>query len=114
MRVGRELDIVLFGATGSVGSLTARYLAAARPDARIGLAGRSEQRLGALRDALGAGAADWPLLSTDLTDPARLAQIVAGTGLVVSTVGPYGVHGLPLVEACASTGTDYVDVAGEI
>ncbi|MGP4056886.1 saccharopine dehydrogenase family protein [Mycobacterium sp. 4D054] len=114
MRAGRDLDIVLFGATGSVGTLTARYLAAAWPDARIGLAGRSEQRLGALREALGAPAADWPLLRTDLTDPARLAQIVVRSGLVVSTVGPYGRLGLPLVQACASTGTDYVDVAGEI
>jgi short subunit dehydrogenase-like uncharacterized protein len=37
----REFDIVLFGATGFVGKLTAEYLARAGSGARIALAGRS-------------------------------------------------------------------------
>ena len=42
----REFDIVLFGATGFVGRLTARHLAAeADPTVRIALAGRSLPRL---------------------------------------------------------------------
>ena len=37
----RDHDIVLYGATGFVGKLTALYLASAAGDARIALAGRS-------------------------------------------------------------------------
>ena len=46
----RDLDVVLYGATGFVGKLTAEYLAGAAPDeARIGLAGRSQTKLEAVR-----------------------------------------------------------------
>jgi short subunit dehydrogenase-like uncharacterized protein len=34
--------------------------------------------------------------------------------VVVSTVGPYALHGEPLVRACAETGTDYCDLTGEV
>ena len=57
----REFDIVLYGATGFVGKLTAEYLAQAGGDARIALAGRSTERLRAVRDTLGESAQSWPL-----------------------------------------------------
>ena len=46
-------DIVLYGATGFVGKLTAEYLARAGTGARIALAGRSADRLREVRDTLG-------------------------------------------------------------
>jgi len=49
----REFDIVLYGATGFVGKLTAEYLAKAAGDARIALAGRSQDKLLAVRKTLG-------------------------------------------------------------
>ena len=61
----REFDIVLYGATGFVGKLTAEYLAHAGGDARIALAGRSTERLRAVRDSLGEAAQSWPLLAAD-------------------------------------------------
>ena len=109
----RDLDIVLYGATGSVGSLTARYLAGTRPGARIGLAGRSVERLQAVRHALGSTAQDWPLIAVDLSGEG-LEELATRTHVVVSTVGPYSPCGLPIVAACAVTGTDYVDLAGEV
>ena len=48
----REFDIVLYGATGFVGKLTAEYLARAGAGARIALAGRSPDRLLAVRDTI--------------------------------------------------------------
>ena len=49
-----DLDILVFGATGYTGALTAEYLAANAPShVRWGLAGRSRDRLAALRDRLG-------------------------------------------------------------
>lgn len=109
----RELDIVLYGATGFVGKLTADYLARAGGGARIGLAGRSVDRLAAVRDDLGADAKGWPLISADASQPPSLDAMAARTRVVVTTVGPYTRYGLPLVGACAAAGTDYADLTGE-
>ncbi|HME50106.1 saccharopine dehydrogenase family protein [Mycobacterium sp.] len=109
----RELDIVLYGATGFVGKLTAQYLARAGGTVRIGLAGRSADRVAAVRDSLGAGARDWQLITADASEPSSLAAMAARTRVVVTTVGPYTRYGMPLVAACAAAGTDYADLTGE-
>lgn len=113
--MGRELDVVVFGATGFVGRLAAAYLArTAPPEARIGLAGRSLQRLESVRTTLGERAAQWPLLVADSADAAALRAIADRTTVVASTVGPYARYGLPLVLACAAAGTHYADLTGEV
>ncbi|MEH3143560.1 MAG: saccharopine dehydrogenase NADP-binding domain-containing protein [Mycobacterium kyogaense] len=109
----REFDIVLYGATGFVGKLTALYLASAAGDARIALAGRSADRLLGVRETLPASAQSWPLITADASDPSSLAAMAARTRVVISTVGPYLRYGLPLVAACAAAGTDYTDLTGE-
>jgi short subunit dehydrogenase-like uncharacterized protein len=112
---GRELDLILLGATGFVGRLTAGYLAEhAPPGLRIGLAGRSEQRLAAVRDGLGAAAQTWPLLASDATDPGGAESLARMAGAIATTVGPYRKLGLPLALACAEAGTDYADLTGEV
>lgn len=115
MSTDRSLDVVVFGATGFVGRLTADYLARQAPDqARIALAGRSEARLAETRASLGPRASNWPLLVADSGDPDSLAKLAATTRVVATTVGPYRRAGLPLVEACTSAGTDYADLTGEV
>jgi short subunit dehydrogenase-like uncharacterized protein len=109
----REFDIVLYGATGFVGKLTADYLARTAADVRIALAGRSTERLRAVRDSLGESAQSWPLLAVDASSPSTLNEMAARTQVVVTTVGPYTRYGLPLVAACAAAGTDYADLTGE-
>ncbi|MFC9998399.1 saccharopine dehydrogenase family protein [Nocardia sp. NPDC127526] len=110
----REFDIVLFGATGFVGKLTAEYLREAAPaGARIALAGRSPQKLAAVRDELGPAAAEWQLVQANSNDQASLDALAARTKVVVTTVGPYLRYGLPLVQACAENGTHYADLTGE-
>jgi short subunit dehydrogenase-like uncharacterized protein len=109
----RELDIVLYGATGFVGKLTAEYLAKAGGTARIGLAGRSAERLLAVRESLGDAAKEWPLITADASSPSSLNDMAARARVVVTTVGPYTKYGLPLVAACAAAGTDYADLTGE-
>jgi len=110
---GREFDIVIYGATGFVGKLTAEYLAKAGGQARIALAGRSPERLAAVRATLGGGAQSWPILEADASSPSSLEDMAARTRVVVTTVGPYTRYGLPLVAACAAAGTDYADLTGE-
>jgi short subunit dehydrogenase-like uncharacterized protein len=109
----REFDIVLYGASGFVGKLTAEYLARAAGDARIALAGRSPDRLRAVRETLAESAHSWPVLTADATSPSTLNEMAARTQVVVTTVGPYTRYGLPLVAACAAAGTDYADLTGE-
>lgn len=110
---GREFDIVVYGATGFVGRLTAEYLANAGSGAKIALAGRSPAKLEAVRATLGEGARDWPILTVDADKPATLDDMASRTRVVVTTVGPYSKYGLPLVAACAKAGTDYADLTGE-
>lgn len=114
MTESRELDIVLHGATGFVGKLTAEYLAEhALDELRIGLSGRSLDKLERVKGELGPRAALWPLIQADATDRVSLDHLAKSTKVVVSTVGPYLKYGLPLVEACAQAGTHYCDLAGE-
>jgi len=110
----REFDIVLLGATGFVGRLTAQHLARYAPaDTRIALAGRSGDRLTQVRAGLSERAREWPLVVVDITDTDAVRSLVQRTRVMVSTVGPYLRYGLPLVEACAAAGTDYADLTGE-
>jgi short subunit dehydrogenase-like uncharacterized protein len=113
----REFDIVVYGATGFVGKLTAEYLAGAAGrvggTGRIALAGRSPERLAAVRATLGEAAKDWQLLTVDADKPSTLDEMAARTRVVITTVGPYSRYGLPLVAACAKAGTDYADLTGE-
>ena len=113
--MGTDTDLVLFGATGFVGRLTAAYLAqAAAPGTRIALGGRSKERLEAVRDGLPEQAHDWPLVVADTSDAGAVRELASSTKAVATTVGPYARYGLPLVEACAAAGTHYADLTGEV
>lgn len=113
----RNYDIVLFGATGFTGGLTAEYLARHAPEGtRWALAGRNRQKLEALRARLADGnpaIAELPLLAADVGDPSSIRDVAEATRIVITTVGPYILYGEPLVAACAAAGTDYVDLTGE-
>jgi short subunit dehydrogenase-like uncharacterized protein len=117
MKADRSYDIVLFGATGFTGGLTAEYLAAnAAPGTRWALAGRNPAKLEATRERLAEinpELRDLTLLHADSTDVASLEAIARASRIVVTTVGPYARHGEPLVAACAKAGTDYLDLTGE-
>lgn len=113
----RDFDIVLFGATGFTGRLTAEYLARHAPDGlRWALAGRNRDKLEEVRHHLATisgDTADLELLHADATDPTSLVEVAQRARVVITTVGPYLAYGEPLVAACADAGTDYVDLTGE-
>ena len=111
MTTQREYDITLFGATGFTGGLIAEYLAENAPnDARIALAGRNRSKLDAVAARLGRDAG---IIEVDATDAPSLTAMAAATRVLITTVGPYILHGEPVVKACAESGTDYVDLTGE-
>ena len=115
-------EIVVYGATGFTGELTAEYLARAGAAApmdtpiRWALAGRNRAKLEAVRGRLAAidsALSELPLLEADAGDPTSLRALAQSTKVVISTVGPYIHYGEPLVAACAAAGTDYADLTGE-
>jgi short subunit dehydrogenase-like uncharacterized protein len=115
MKSSNVFDIVVYGATGFTGQLVAEYLAAHyKGDKQLkwAMAGRSLEKLAAVRDAIGAPA-DTPLIAADSNDVASLQAMIDQTRSVISTVGPYLLYGNDLVAACAASGTDYFDLCGE-
>jgi short subunit dehydrogenase-like uncharacterized protein len=117
MKSSRPYDLVLFGATGFTGGLTADYLSAHGPaEMRWALVGRNRAKLEAVRDRLAAAPSRAPapeLIEADAADPEAMRKVAESTRVVVTTVGPYILHGKALVAACAAAGTDYCDLTGE-
>ncbi|MFF9238830.1 saccharopine dehydrogenase family protein [Streptomyces sp. NPDC014801] len=112
-RTDRPYDLVLFGATGFVGTLTAEYLAAHAPDdLRWAIAGRDTTRLERLREGL-PGGERIGVLRADVADASSLRALAEHARVVATTVGPYIRYGEQLVAACADTGADYLDLTGE-
>ncbi|WP_316176419.1 MULTISPECIES: saccharopine dehydrogenase family protein [unclassified Bradyrhizobium] len=110
-----KFDIVVYGATGFTGQLVAEYLELQyRGDAslRWAMAGRSKDKLAAVRDTIGASD-DLPLIVADSSDPASIRAMVDQAKLVLTTVGPYQLYGGDLLAACVAAGADYVDLCGE-
>ena len=113
----QRFDIVVFGATSFVGKILARYLIehfGVGGDLTWAAAGRSLGKLEALRDSLGPSARALPLFVADAGDEDSLRRLCADARVIVSTVGPYALHGEPMVKACVEGGTDYCDLTGEV
>ncbi|MCH7393491.1 saccharopine dehydrogenase NADP-binding domain-containing protein [Acinetobacter dispersus] len=110
-------DLVVFGATSFVGQILTRYLAeylaTQKEQIRWAIAGRSQQKLQQVKDALGPVGQDAPILVADANNQTELDALCAQTRVVVSTVGPYALYGEPLIQACVNNGTDYCDLTGE-
>jgi short subunit dehydrogenase-like uncharacterized protein len=99
--------IVLFGATGYTGELTARELAGIGE--RPVLAARDERRVRALAAEL--GGLDWAV--ADVARPQSVRALVERGDVLLSCVGPFARWGAPAVEAAIDAGAHYVDSTGE-
>ena len=99
--------IVVFGATGYTGDLTARALA--DRGARPVLAARNEARVRALAEEL--GGLEWAVADVDRPDTVR--ALVERGDVLVSTVGPFARWGEPAVQAAVAAGAHYLDSTGE-
>ncbi|SNT71249.1 saccharopine dehydrogenase family protein [Psychrobacter sp. LV10R520-6] len=123
----RPYAIVLYGATSFVGQITAHYLSQflSESTAKEGsseesavtwaIAGRDEDKLKKLQSELSSkpdnGKVD--IIIANSNDDASLNEMTKQTQVIISTVGPYLQYGEPLIKACATNGTDYVDLTGE-
>ena len=99
--------VILFGATGYTGELTARTLVAS--GIQPVLAARSEDRVSALADELGG----LETAVADVTEPSSIAKLLSPGDALITTVGPFSRLGLPALEAAIKAGAHYVDSTGE-
>jgi short subunit dehydrogenase-like uncharacterized protein len=116
----REFDLVIWGASGFTGRLTAEYLLGRYGVVRSfrwAIGGRNRAKLELVRKEIGGStgtdASALPILLGDSLDDASLARIAAQTRVICTTVGPYAQYGSNLVAACVRAGTDYCDLTGE-
>ncbi|MEJ7805234.1 MAG: saccharopine dehydrogenase NADP-binding domain-containing protein [Telluria sp.] len=113
--MSKQFDLIIFGATGFTGRLVAEYLSlhyGAGSDVSWAMAGRDMGKLEQVRALINAPDSV-ALLVADASDSAALSALVARAKVVITTVGPYQLHGEALATACAQAGTDYVDLCGE-
>jgi short subunit dehydrogenase-like uncharacterized protein len=114
----RAFDVVLLGATGFTGELTAqKLLDAVRDDGvRVAIAGRDGAKLAAVKERLAAhdpAAEKLDTITADVGDPSSLVAMTRRTRVLATTVGPYARLGEPVVEACVKAATHYADLTGE-
>lgn len=109
----RDLDVVVFGATGITGRRVAAYMAerAAETELRWAAAGRDADKVVGLLGEIGVSAPE--TIVADVGDPSSLAAMASRARVVLDLVGPYTLHGRPVIEACVASGAHYVDLTGE-
>ena len=110
----RDLDVVVFGATGITGRQVAAYLAkrAAETNLRWAAAGRDASRVAAVLSEVGVRAPE--TIVADVGDPGSLEAMASRARVILNLVGPYTLHGRPVIEACVARGAHYVDLTGEM
>lgn len=107
-------EIILYGATGFTGKLTAAYLDThpALAGKRWAIAGRNPDALQAVKDTLNSQHVE--TIACPLTDPDAVADMVRKTKVVITTAGPFSTYnGDVLLGACAQNGIHYSDLSGE-
>lgn len=115
MPTKKEFDVVIWGATGFTGRLVAEHLSrrlSPEPGKRWAIAGRDEAKLRQLREQI--GEPELAMIVADARDIDQMQDLAGRTKAIATTVGPYSQYGNELVAACASVGTHYCDLAGEV
>ena len=113
--MSKDLDIVVFGASGYTGKLVVEYLKneyGENGSLKWAIAGRDETKLTAVKEELSLGN-DLETVIVESDDLDSLDLMTNATKCVLTTVGPYQLYGSSLVQSCSENGTDYVDLTGE-
>eukprot|EP01120_Amphizonella_sp_Union-15-10_P014612 TRINITY_DN714_c0_g1_i1.p1 TRINITY_DN714_c0_g1~~TRINITY_DN714_c0_g1_i1.p1 ORF type:complete len:425 (+),score=73.34 TRINITY_DN714_c0_g1_i1:70-1275(+) len=112
----KQFDIIVLGANGYTGKITAEYLARERDEASFAIAGRNTSELQKIKNELqdiDRTLSNLTVISCDVTDPSQLASLTSKTKVLINCVGPYRLFGEEVVKACILNGTHYIDVTGE-
>jgi len=117
---GRDLDLVIFGATGFTGKHVVEYLAKISEEEKglkWAVAGRSKEKLqNVLKNAstnTGKDLNNIPVIEATVDNEASLVNMCKQAKLVLNCVGPYIFYGEPVVKACVENGCHHIDISGE-
>jgi len=110
----RDIDVIVFGATGVTGRQVAVYLAerAADTDVSWAAAARDADKIASVLSEVGVSAPE--TIIADVSDSASLAAMASRARVVLDLVGPYTKYGRPVIDACIASGAHYVDLTGEM
>ena len=106
----KDLDIIVYGATGFTGKLCVEYLACQERSTKWAIAGRNQEKLKKVADEL---CPDVEILIADSEDEDALDRLTQRTKVVLSTAGPFHRYGSKLVASCVKNNAHYVDITGE-
>ena len=111
----KKYDFIVFGATGFTGKLVVEYLVErylSNPEIKWALAGRNLEKLKSVAKSKNVPD-DICLFTADSNDITSIENLVSKTKCILTVVGPYQLYGNNIIESCAKSGTDYVDLCGE-
>ena len=111
----KKYDFIVFGATGFTGKLVVEYLVErylGNPEIKWALAGRNLEKLKSVAKSKNVPD-DICLFTADSNDKTSVENLVSKTTCILTVVGPYQLYGNNIIESCAKSGTDYVDLCGE-
>ena len=111
----KKYDFIVFGATGFTGKLVVEYLVErylGNPEIKWALAGRNLKKLKSVAKSKNVPD-DICLFTADSNDKTSVENLVSKTRCILTVVGPYQLYGNNIIESCAKSGTDYVDLCGE-
>ncbi len=111
----KKYDFIVFGATGFTGKLVVEYLVErylSNPEIKWALAGRNLEKLKSVAKSKNVPD-DICLFTADSNDKTSVENLVSKTRCILTVVGPYQLYGNNIIESCAKSGTDYVDLCGE-
>ena len=108
--MSKDIDIVIYGATGFTGQLCVKYFQSLDLDIKWAIAGRN---LVKLENVASKFSTNVEILVADSDDEKALKDICSRTKVVLSTAGPFHRYGSKLVAACIENDTHYVDITGE-
>ena len=108
-------DFVVYGASGFTGKLVVEYALNqySNEDISWAIAGRNLEKLQNLKEKLKL-TNDVGIIQVNSEDQSSIDALVEQTKCVLTTVGPYQLYGDKVVRTCISSGTDYVDLCGEV
>jgi short subunit dehydrogenase-like uncharacterized protein len=110
----RDIDVVVFGATGVTGRRVAAYLAERAAESEVSWAAAGRDRARVADTLAGVGVSAPETILADVSDPSSLESMASRARVVLDLVGPYTLHGRPVIDACISSGAHYVDLTGEM
>ena len=108
--MSKDIDIVIYGATGFTGQLCVKYFQSLDLDIKWAIAGRNLRKL---ENVASKFSTNVEILVADSDDEKALKDVCSRSKVVLSTAGPFHRYGSKLVATCIENDTHYVDITGE-